>query len=308
MYRSFEISAPSAATDELLASLESLDQVVSLSVERGASIKPPGDVITVHSLNSEAGDVLRLAEQAHEHGQVSIATGDLASLIDREHAEAIIKDTDEALWEETEAGLRHQARPTHNYLLLMAAGGAIAATGFLSTPPTQTIAFVSASVIAPGFEPLAKVPLGIVLGRWQTVLRGLRSALVGYLLVGLAAGLTYLLLETTGVATPKNFLGNKEIDKLANPISLDILVSSAAAIAGVTMVAARRFAVLAGPLMALALIPAAAMAGVAALTGNGQLMVQGLERLGIDVALIFGLGLVVVGLKQLLVHRRKPLP
>jgi uncharacterized membrane protein len=190
----------------------------------------------------------------------------------------------------------------------MAAGGAVAATGFLSTPPTQTIAFVSASVIAPGFEPLAKVPLGIVLGRWQTVLRGLRSAVIGYLLIALAAALAYLVLEATGAATLENFLDNKEIDKLANPISLDILVSAAAVMAGVTMVASRRFALLAGPLMALALIPSAAMAGMAAVVGDGDLVVQGLERLGIDVALIFLLGIMVAGLKQLLVHRRKPLP
>jgi hypothetical protein len=308
MYRSFEVSVPPAATDEVLASLERLDAVVSLSVDRGASIKPPGDAITVHSLNSGAGDVLRIVEEAHAHGQVSVATADLASLIDREHADAIVKDTDEALWEETEAGVRHQGRPTHNYLLLMAAGGAIAATGFLSTPPTQTIAFVSASVIAPGFEPLAKVPLGLALGRWRTVLRGLRSALFGYLLIVAAAALAYLLLEATGATTLKNFLGNKEVDKLSNPISLDLLVSGAAAVAGVVMVATRRFALLAGPLMALALIPSAAMAGVAAVTGEGKLVFQGLERLGIDIGLIFLFGLLVAGLKQALVHRRRPLP
>jgi len=308
VYRSFEVSVPASATDEVIASLEGLDEVVSLTVERGASIKPPGDAITVHSLNSGAGEVLRVIEGAYTHGAVSIATGDLASLVDREHAEAIITDTDEALWEETEVGLRHQSRPTHNYMLLMAAGGAIAATGFLSTPPTQTVAFVSASVIAPGFEPLAKVPFGLALGRWRTVLRGLRSALVGYFLIVLAAALAYLLLEATGATTLKNFLGNKELDKLSNPISLDILVSSAAAVAGVIMVATRRFALLAGPLMALALIPSAAMAGVAAVTGEGKLVLQGLERLGIDVVLIVALGLLVIILKQALVHRRRPLP
>ena len=93
-----------------------------------------------------------------------------------------------------------------------------------------------------------------------------------------------------------------------NPISLDVLVSSAAAVAGVTMVAARRFALLAGPLMALALIPSAAMAGTAAATGHGKLALQALERLGLDVALIFVLGAAVVGLKQALVHRRTRLP
>lgn len=190
----------------------------------------------------------------------------------------------------------------------MAAGGAVAATGFITTPPTQTIAFISASVIAPGFEPLAKVPLGIVLGRWITLFRGLRSAVIGYVLVAAMAGLSLLLLEATEVTGSKSFLASKAIDKLSHPTSLDILVSSAAALAGMTMVASRRFALLAGPLMALALIPSAAMAGAAAAVGEGELVVQALERLGIDVGLIFALGLVVAGVKQLVVHRRRPLP
>ena len=308
MYRSFEISVPASGTDELLESLERLEQVVSISVHRGASVKPAGDVITLHTLNSGAGDVFRAVDALGRDGQVSIATSDLASLVDREHEDAIVKDTDESLWEETEAGIRHQSRPTHNYLLLMAAGGAIAATGFVSTPPTQTIAFISASVIAPGFEPLAKVPLGLALGRWQTVLRGLRSALVGYLLIVVAAGLAFLLLEATGAATVSKFTANKEVDTLSNPISRDLLVSGAAAVAGVIMVATRRFALLAGPLMALALIPAAALAGMAALAGEGRLLLEGLERLSIDIALILVLGLLVAGGKQVLVHRRRPQP
>jgi len=48
---------------------------------------------------------------SHERGRVSIATADLASPINRAHAEAILKDIDEALLEEAEAGLRHQSRP-----------------------------------------------------------------------------------------------------------------------------------------------------------------------------------------------------
>jgi hypothetical protein len=47
--------------------------------------------------------------------------------------------------------------------------------------------------------------------------------------------------------------------------------------------------------MALALIPSAAMVGVAAALANAKLVGQGLERLGLDVALIFVFGVVVAG-------------
>jgi hypothetical protein len=72
-----------------------------------------------------------------------------------------------------ETGLRHQGRATPNFLALMALGGAVAALGLVSNPVPQAIAFIASAIIAPGFEPLAKVPLGGVLGRWNVVKRGL---------------------------------------------------------------------------------------------------------------------------------------
>ena len=64
MHRTIELTVPSAATPTVLQQLEDLEHVIGLSVERGASIKPPGDVVTVHTLNRGADDVLKIAEQA----------------------------------------------------------------------------------------------------------------------------------------------------------------------------------------------------------------------------------------------------
>jgi hypothetical protein len=66
LHRTIEISVPPSHTDELVDKLGKLDQVVSLSVVRGASVKPEGDVLTVHALNRGADEVLRLAEATSE--------------------------------------------------------------------------------------------------------------------------------------------------------------------------------------------------------------------------------------------------
>ena len=58
MHHTIELGVPATATDELLDTLNDLDGVLSLSVERGASIKPPGDMITVHALDPTAADWL----------------------------------------------------------------------------------------------------------------------------------------------------------------------------------------------------------------------------------------------------------
>jgi uncharacterized membrane protein len=73
------------------------------------------------------------------------------------------------------------------------------------------------------------------------------------------------------------------------------------------MVVAYRRSVIAGPLIALAIVPAAAMVGVAFAAGSPTLAYQGAERFILDMALIVAWGALVVALKQVFVHRRKPI-
>ncbi len=108
MHRTIEITVSPSYTDELIDQLEQEEHVINLHVVRGASIKPPGDVLTVHALNRGADQVMRLAEGAHKKGSdVSVSTSELSSLVDPKHERKVANDVDEALWEETETGLRH---------------------------------------------------------------------------------------------------------------------------------------------------------------------------------------------------------
>ena len=307
MHRTIEITAAPGQTDGLLRELHALDDVIGLAVERGASLKPPGDVITVHTLNRGADAVLRCAAVAGKGGPLSIVTAEVASLIDPAHDDAVSEDVDEAIWEEMETGLRHQGRITPNYLLLMALGGAIAAVGLVAESVSQAIAFVAASVIAPGFEPLAKIPLGLALRRWTVLRRGVLSALAGYATLIAAAALAFLILRLTGTTTVDAFVNNPEVEKIAHPTLAEGLVSACAAAAGIVMIAAYRRSVIAGPLIALVLVPAAATIGAAIAAGQPRLIWEGLQRLGLDVLLIVVLGALVFAIKQATQHRRAPI-
>jgi hypothetical protein len=65
--------------------------------------------------------------------------------------------------------------------------------------------------------------------------------------------------------------------------------------------------VLAGPLIALALIPGASLIGAGLAASRYTLSWEGLERTGADAGFVLVAGLVVFGLKQALIHRRQPL-
>lgn len=307
MHRTLSLAVPSVATANLARELAASHEVVGLSVTTGASLKPPGDVLTVHVLNRGMDKVLRCVAAHQSDGTISVATAELASIIDSEHAEAVDDDVDEAIWEEMEAGLRHQGRVTANYLALMAVGGVVAAIGLVSTDTPQAIAFVAASVIAPGFEPLVKIPLGLVLRRWAVLRLGLVSASAGYAVLILAAALTFLCLRAAGGVELGEFVNNPEVHRLGHPTAKDLVVSGVAAVAGAVMVSAFRRSVIAGPLIALAIIHAAAAVGVGLVAGRFDLAGEALRRFGLDVALILPLCAAVFALKQTFVHRRRSL-
>jgi len=287
--------------------LEQLEHVITVSVLRGASIKPPGDVVTVHVLNRGADQVMSLADAARKGGQVSVSTSELSSIVDPEHERKIANDVDEALWEEAETGLRHQSQITANYLGLMALGGAVAATGLVVESTPQAISVIAAAIIAPGFDPLAKIPMGMALRRWDVARAGLVSAAIGYLALILSAALVFLVLRWSGVTTVEEFVGNSQVQELAEPTLREILLSACGAVAGMIMMLSYRRFLIPGALVALMIIEAAAMVGMALAAGTPALMYEGLERFGLDVLLIVLGGVLVVLLKQTIFHRRAPM-
>ena len=307
MHTEIEIIVDSSHTDEMIQDLQQMDEVISLSVVREASIKPPGDLFTVHALNRGADKVLRLADAAREHGQVSVSTAELTSMIDPEHERKVANDIDEALWEEVETDLRHQGKLTVNYVGLMALGGAVAATGFAAESASQAISFVAASIIAPGFEPLAAIPIGLALRRWSVVGRGMQSMVGGYLALILSAGLTFLALRMSGVVLAEEFTINPEVRNLSEPGLREVLLSAFGALAGMVMLLSRRHYLIPGALVALLVIEASALIGVALAAGEPGLMLEGAKRFGLDILLIVVGGVPIVLLKQALVHRRAPM-
>ncbi|GGF08365.1 DUF389 domain-containing protein [Hymenobacter cavernae] len=308
MHRTLELTVPAAVTDTLQHELAALDEVIGLSVLRGASLKPAGDVLTVHVLNRGADEVLRRARAAvPDRNALSVVTSEVASFIAPADHHTVDDDRDEAIWEEMESGLRHQGRITTNYLLLMALGGIIAAVGLVSEPVPQAVAFVASAVIAPGFDPMTKIPLGLVLRHWSLIRRGVESALAGYAVLIVAAAATMGVLVATGETSSQMLASNLEVQHLAHPKLTELLVAASGALAGVVMLAAFRRSFQAGPLIAMAFIPAAALIGAGLVVGRLDLAWEGLERFLADWGFIIALGVPFLWLKQRLVHRREPL-
>jgi len=305
MHRSVSIAVSPERTDELLEELQRFeDHVVSISVQRGASIKPPGDVVEIMVLNRAASAVLRAIERHGADGALSVATSQVDSISDRDHEQALNADIDEAPWDDVRAQMREHTQPGINFFGLMFLGGVVAACGLVSSPTSQALALVASAILAPAFEPLAELSLGVALRRRDLLWRGARAAVSGYLCVILAGALTMIVLEATVSDISESFITNHHAGEIADPSMTNFLISAAGAVAGGLVITAYRLPLLPGPIVAVQIVSAAATIGMAAADGRGHLSAEALQRFAIDAMFIFVACLVVFWLKERFIHRR----
>jgi hypothetical protein len=303
MHRDLEMTVPSSVTDDLLNRLADESGVISLAVHRGDSVKPPGDVISAQVLNGDVDAVIALVERTSESGSISIATSTVDSLIDSDNGDTIRTDVDEAIWEEVETAMRRHTRPTANWLLTTAGGGLVAACALVShSHVTEATALVAAAIIAPVFEPLARIALSAVNRHPGLLVRAVASMLLSYAILVAVAVVTMLVLRSGSHGFVHEFAHNTSHHEVDHPPAINYLISAAGAVTGVVMVSAGRFTQLAGPLVALQLLPAAASLGMSLELGEGDAALHSLGRLGIDVGMVIVAGLIVFLYKHIRAH------
>lgn len=304
MPRTIEVSVASEKTGTLLARLEGTDGVAGLTVQRGASIQPPGDVVTIQATNGGTRGVLDLLDDLDVQSGGSVQTSEPRSLISESHRNGLDRESNETIWEEMAFLLRRDTNVSANYLALMACAGGIAAAGLW----TNTLHIViGAMVIAPGFEPLLRLPFGLVAGPRVLASRGAASTAAGYLALMLGGALALVTLRALDPGGSAELEARSWIRYWSQVTASGALVALIAGTAGALTVTAQRSVLSAGVMIALALIPSLTITAMALVSGDLPLAARSLIRWLVDVAAVVLSGAVVLGLKQATVHRRKAL-
>lgn len=179
MPRIVEVTLPAQQTDSFISRTEKIEQIIGIRVEKGISVHPPGDVVTIAITNRSLPLLMQLLDELgiNENPGASVTTSRPESIISKPSAIPITRDSGESSWEEMENLLNRESGMTRNSMVTMAIAGIIAAIGITTNALHLVIA---AMVIAPGFEPISRIALGLVSGSraWQ---RGLTDTLKGYL-------------------------------------------------------------------------------------------------------------------------------
>ncbi len=307
MARTIETTVPADMTDELVKELRHIPGLMGLRVQRGISIEPPGDTITVQTTNASLHPVMQLLQNSGVGSKegTSITTSEPVSAISSSLIAALTRDPSDATWEEMEIILGKESNMTANKLLLMASSGFLAAIGLYSNALHLILA---ASVIAPGFNPLTRMALGLV-AQGQAWRQGIADTFKGYGALLIGAVVAALVLWFLG----KPVLGQEASSQPADVLTTywttlsatSLLASSFASVAGAVLVATNRAELTAGALMALSLIPSATVVGMALVVGDFTTMGHALLRWFIDAGLVLSLSLLVLLWKRSSVQKRK---
>lgn len=306
MPRSVEIVVPPERTDAVLTEVERIDGILGVRLSRGISRRPPGDLVTVLTTNTAFHPLLRLLDRlgVGDATGVSITTMEPAGVISPSHPEAASRDSTDIPWEEMEFSMARESNMTPNALLVMFAAGLIAAEG---TATGALHLVIGAMVIAPGFEPIVRVGLGLISRSpaWKHGLRDFGAAYLTLLAGGAAGG---LLLMATGRSIPLAegaYLQPGSLLTYWTAVSgPSVMVSLLAGAVGAVLIASNRSVLTAGVMIALALVPSIAIAGMGLVAGDIGMVGGAVTRWAVDVVLVVAMSLVVFAIKHRTVHRR----
>ncbi len=307
MPRTVEFVTRPEETDGLIAEIRNIPGLLSLSVQRGISIQPPGDVIHLAVTIQGLHELMRRVERPGEHRQLaaSVTTSQPLSLVSSTLHQAVVQEPNEATWEEMGQTIARESNVTANTLILVAVA-AVAATVGIATNALHLV--LAAVTLVPGFLPITRISLGIVThsSTWR---RGVIATLEVYATMVAGAAIMTLLLRAMGQAPlggEASYLPQGVLINYWTSITIpSLLVSGLAGLAGAVLLASNRPVLTLGVMIALALVPGATLAGMGLATGDLALAGRGALRWAIDAGLVIVASLLVFAWKRATVQRRR---
>ncbi|WP_051389210.1 DUF389 domain-containing protein [Arthrobacter sp. 35W] len=259
------VVVPAGLTADIVSAARGLSGVSEISVLTGASVLPPGDIITLAAERECVAELLELLHgfQVAEVGSVSISEPELVlSTRARQASEQTPGEgADAIIWDEVETNTSEEAKLSWSFLAFLVIATQLAGIGIVTD---STIAIVGAMVVGPEFGPLAGLALALVDRRWALARRAAVALGVGFpVAMGIAALATWLSIPL-GLVDP-GFLskGDPATEFIYHPGPYSFIVAVLAGAAGMLSLIGRKSAVLVGVFISVTTVPAAGFVAVA---------------------------------------------
>lgn len=288
MPRTVDLTVPPEHTDELVQRLQDHDDVLSLRLLRGASLSPAGDVLSFEVLDSSLAWAMRLADGVGlgNDPAVSLTSSRPESVTSAGSAPLVDRDRSTSSWEEVQLTIGRESTMTPAKLLVMFLAGIFAAVG-LHTGALHVI--IGAMLVAPAYEPLARVALGFV-NRSRSVRDGLVDFAFAYAALAVGAATVAALARLQGEPlSPQadTYLGSAAFVTYWTTVNwTSFVVAAAGGVGGGLLIVANRRVLTTGIVIALAFVPSLSLAVLELSLGEPELAARAVLRWSVDVVLV----------------------
>lgn len=263
------VICPAALTEDVLDLLQGTRGATHLTLNRGAALRPAGDVVEAdvarectNSLLDALGDL-----SVEQVGGVTLEEIDTTlSVAARRAQEAAPGESDDAvIWEELIARTGEESRLSWTFAGFLVLAVLIAAVGVVTNSP---VTVVGAMAVGPEFGPLAAIAVNVVRRRPELVRRSGLAIVVGFPLAMATTLLGALAAEATGLVTAQSLDSANQVDFIYRVGPFSFIVALLAGAAGMLSLVSAKSTALVGVLISVTTVPAAGYAVVAATLGR----------------------------------------
>jgi uncharacterized hydrophobic protein (TIGR00271 family) len=257
------IISPAHLTDTVVMRLREEPGVTNVTVHVGSAVQPVGDLV-VADVARERGNAMiedLVGLGLEELGSISLQNLEATKsrAVDAAELAALGHGADAIIWEHAEEDAQNDARFSVTYLVLMALAALIASVGVLVD---SAVLIIGAMIVGPEYGPLNAISVAVHRRRSYGTHAALKLAFGLVLAVATAASATAIFRLLDQV--PHDFETSDRFftSFVSEPNVFSVVVAIAAGIVGTIALAQGRPTALAGVLVSVTTIPAAAALGV----------------------------------------------
>jgi uncharacterized hydrophobic protein (TIGR00271 family) len=296
----FRLTSPANLTDRVVHELTDQDWITNVTLQEGAVLTPPGDLVECDVAREKAGVLLHMLEQlglADVGGiVVTTPTGTPFEAARRLEAAAPGHPDDAVIWEAVEAQAEAGAVPTVSYHVFLVLAVALAAVAVITD---SSVLVVGAMVVGPEYSAVAAASAGIALRRPGLLGRGLLLLLLSFVFAIAVVAVLGLVARAAGTATAADITGPRpNTGFIWHPDVWSFIVALLAGAAGALALALAKQATLVGVFISVTTVPAAGNLALGLAFGEPGEIAGSAEQLGVNIA-----GMVLAGAVVLLLMR-----
>jgi uncharacterized hydrophobic protein (TIGR00271 family) len=296
------LTVPRDVSDAVVELLRHDDRSANLTLSRGASLSPEGDLVECDVARELAGEVIgRLkALGLHETGGILVTTPTSTPFAAARRLERVAPgDPDDAvIWDSVIENCWAASRPTVSYYLFFVLASLLAAIAVITD---SSVLVIGAMVVGPEFGTVAAVATGLVFARHRLTGRALRLLLSGVVVSVVVVALLSLLGGLTGLITPEMVTRPRpQTGFIWHPDRWSFIVALIAGAAGVLAMTTARANAMVGVFISVTTIPAVGNLGLAIGVWTPSEIGGSAAQLAVNISGMVLAGVVVLVLQRLL--------